>query len=394
MNIPKIILHLAFCLPLIACGEDLTEQPDAPGNGGTTVDRSSTTGIDRFGKENIFSRNVILPLNTAMQGFHFDSDGSIWYIQVGTGKNKHLIYWTKGPNADAGTAVKEEKNACMKLAYFGHGTNTALEELGDERYLWAGTFGVCNTSGQYWNEKLVGRVKWVEGATVKADACDEYFYIGRYTDLHPSIDAQNDLLTINYSDPAQPAYRCFAIYRLSEAKEAPVRNIMIGCTDGFESDDPASIRPTNVWVSCRDLTSLTPVARPKFLKNGFGAEGDRYYDWQGYEVHKDRLYYADGQSNYSISGDAKSYDGLSHSYVTVFDFSGNVVEERTQVAIVSDREKLEAMGISCLGYLEAEGLQVHDGKLYLGYTVRGVEMDNPDNKLFHQDIFRFGAAAE
>lgn len=392
MNIPKIFLHLAFCLPLIACGEDLQEQPDAPCSGGTAVDRSPTTGIDQFGEENIFSRNVRLPLNTAMQGFHFDSDGSIWYIQVGTGNNKHLIYWTKGPAADAGTGIKEG-NVSMKLAYFGHGTVTALEEDGADRYLWAGTFGVCNTSGQYWNEKLVGRVKWAEGATVKADACDEYYYIGRYTDMHPSIDAENDLLTINYSDPGQPAYRCFVIYRLSEAKEAPVRNIMIGCTDGFESDDPASIRPTNVWVACRDLTTLTPVARPKFLKSGFGAEGDRYYDWQGYEVHKERLYYTDGQSNYSISGAEKSYDGLSQAYVTVFNFAGEVVEERTQVAIISDREKLRELNITCLGYLEAEGLQVRDGKLYLGYTVRGIEMDNPDNKQFHHAIFRFDAAS-
>lgn len=393
MNIIRSILHLALCLPLIACGENNSEQPEVPGNGGTAADRSPTTGIDLFGEENLFSRNVLLPVNTAMQGFHLDSDGSIWYTQVGTGKNKHLLYWIKGPKADAGTGIKEVKDASMTLAYFGHGTNTALEEVGTERYLWAGTFGVCNTSGQYWNEKLVGRVKYVEGATVKADACDEYYYIGRYTDLHPSIDAANDLLTINYSDPGQPSYRCFVIYRLSEAKEAPVRNILIGCTDGFESDEPASIRPTNVWVACRDLTALTPVARPKFLKTGYGAEGDRYYDWQGYEVHKDRLYYADGQSNYSISGADKSYDGLSYAYVTVFDFAGNVVEERTQVAIVSDREKLRRMGITCLDYLEAEGLLVRDGKLYLGYSIRGVEMDNPDNKMLHHAVFRFDAAA-
>lgn len=390
MNTLKLLFRLTLCLTFATCSNDGAEDfPDTPGSGTEAVDRSSTTGIDRFGPENIHSRNVGLTYNTAMQGFHFDSDGSIWYTQVGTGKNKHLLLWTKGPQADAGTDPKTETTAWMKLAYFGHGTNTALEEVGEERYLWAGTFGVCNTAGQYWNEKLVGRVRYAEGRTVKANECDEYYYIGRYTDLHPSIDAENDLLTINYNDPARPTYRCFVIYRLSEAKEAPIRNILIGCTDGFESDEPTSIRPTNVWVACRDLTALTPVARPKFLKSGYGAEGERYYDWQGYEVYKDRLYYADGQSNYSISGADKSFEGLSHAFLTVFDFAGNVVEERTEVAIVSDREALLSLGISCLGYLEAEGLKVHDGKLYLGYTVRGAEMGNPDNKQHYQDIFRF-----
>lgn len=46
----------------------------------------------------------------------------------------------------------------------------------------------------------MGRVKYVKGATVKTNECNDYYYIGDYTDLHPSIDAENDLLTINYGD--------------------------------------------------------------------------------------------------------------------------------------------------------------------------------------------------
>ena len=69
----------------------------------------------------------------------------------------------------------------MKLTYFGHGTNTALEEDGADRYLWAGAYGVCNAKGQYWNEKLVGRVKYVKGATVKTNECNDYYYIGDYS---------------------------------------------------------------------------------------------------------------------------------------------------------------------------------------------------------------------
>lgn len=70
------ILGLALCT---ACGGD---GDDTPGPGKPEgPDKSSTTGIDRFGAANIFSRNTYLPNNTAMQGFNLDSDGSVWYTQ-------------------------------------------------------------------------------------------------------------------------------------------------------------------------------------------------------------------------------------------------------------------------------------------------------------------------
>ena len=72
-------------------------------------------------------------------------------------------------------------------------------------------------------------------------------------------------------------------------------NVTITCTDGFQTDRPASTNPVSVVVRCHDLTTLTPVARPRFLKTGYGASGATYYDWQGYDVHKNRLYYAEGQ---------------------------------------------------------------------------------------------------
>ena len=67
------ILGLSLCT---ACGGD---GDDTPGPGKPEgPDKSSTTGIDRFGAANIFSRNTYLPNNTAMQGFNLDSDGSVW----------------------------------------------------------------------------------------------------------------------------------------------------------------------------------------------------------------------------------------------------------------------------------------------------------------------------
>ena len=212
----------------------------------------------------------------------------------------------------------------------------------------------------------------------------EYYYIGDYTDLHPSIDAENDLLTINYGDSKNSSYRCFVIYKLSEAKKAPMTNVTITCTDGFQTDRPASTNSVSVVVRCHDLTTLTPVARPRFIKTGYGASGATYYDWQGYDVHKNRLYYTEGQSNYNLFG--SFYSGSSFAYVTVFDFEGNIVEERTQVAVVSDKDKLTQIGVSVFGTLEAEGIKVCKDKLYLGYTARGITADNTKH---YQNIFVF-----
>ena len=363
------ILGLSLCT---ACGGD-GDGGETPGPGKPEgPDKSSTTGIDRFDASNIFSRNTYLPDNTAMQGFNLDSDGSVWYTQL-SNTNQAQLNWVRAqPNKTPD--MQTENKDYMKLTYFGHGTNTALEEDGADRYLWAGAYGVCNAKGQYWNEKLVGRVKYVKGATVKTNECNDYYYIGDYTDLHPSIDAENDLLTINYGDSKNSSYRCFVIYKLSEAKKAPMTNVTITCTDGFQTDRPASTNPVSVVVRCHDLTTLTPVARPRFLKTGYGASGATYYDWQGYDVHKNRLYYTEGQSNYNLFG--SFYSGSSFAYVTVFDFEGNIVEERTQVAVVSDKDKLTQIGVSVFGSLEAEGIKVCKDKLYLGYTARGITADS------------------
>ena len=377
-------------------GEDeLQALGGGDGDGGETPgpgkpegpDKSSTTGIDRFDASNIFSRNTYLPDNTAMQGFNLDSDGSVWYTQL-SNTNQAQLNWVRAqPNKTPD--VQTENKDYMKLTYFGHGTNTALEEDGADRYLWAGAYGVCNAKGQYWNEKLVGRVKYVKGATVKTNECNDYYYIGDYTDLHPSIDAENDLLTINYGDSKNSSYRCFVIYKLSEAKKAPMTNVTITCTDGFQTDRPASTNPVSVVVRCHDLTTLTPVARPRFLKTGYSASGATYYDWQGYDVHKNRLYYAEGQSNYNLFG--SFYSGSSFAYVTVFDFEGNIVEERTQVAVVSDKDKLTQIGVSVFGTLEAEGIKVCKDKLYLGYTARGITADNTKH---YQNIFVFDPSSK
>jgi len=367
MELTKLFI-LAF-LPFlsVSCGGD-SDEPDA---GPTPDDKVSTAGFDKYTEANIFSRNVKLPVNMPMQGFSLDSDGSVWYTLVSNLKRQEMYVSRGMPNK--GTAVSEATTDCMKLTYFGHGTNTAIEEDGNDRYVWAGCYGSANTKGEYWTEKLIGRVKYVKGATVATNECDDYYYIGDFTDMHPSIDAEHDQLTINYGDPDNSLYRCFVVYRLSEAKKAPLNTIEITCTDGFRTGNATSTNKTSVMVRAHDLTSLTPVATPRFMKQGYAAT-NTYYAWQGYDVNGDRLYYAEGEDNYGIGGNI--HTGTSFAYITVFDMKGNVIEKRTQIMAVADKEWTGKMGMSVFGTFESEGVKVRGNKIYLGFGARGITQDD------------------
>lgn len=372
-------------LLLTSCSSDGSNDTPEPDKGKENTE--STTGIDKFSNDNIYSRNTFLRSDYAMQTFSIGSDGSIWYTQSGENndKQRHQLNLVHAqPNK--GTNVMTAQSEVMILEYFGHGTNTDVQEVGNDRYFWLGAYGSANSKGQYWTERLVARVKYEKGKTKKTNEADDYFYIGDYTDMHPAVDSDNDILTINYADPKNSTRRSFVMYKLSDALKAPKKTFPIVCTDGHASNNPLSTNKITVNVSCRDLTTLTPLAKMSFAKQGYGESGAIYYDWQGFDVYKDKLYYFEGQSNYNLNNSNDPNQEFSHAYVTIFDFKGKIVEKRTKVAFVSDRKILKDIGVSEWGALEAEGVKIHKGKMYLGFTARGLTNDNPKH---YQNIFVF-----
>lgn len=371
-------------LLLLSCGKT----PEA-GEQRPVKSYDSTTGIDQPMRESqIICRNIDLYKNTAMQGFHLDSDGNtVWYVQ----NYDQQLSWVKGWR-DASAGVSKQNKEYMLLSYFGHATNTALEEVGDDRYLWVGAYGTPDESTRHWyfNEKVIGRVKFRPGVRVNTDQCDEYYYIGEFTNMHPCIDRENGLLAVNYQDDSEQNKnrRCFVVYKLEEAKTAPVRTIPITCGDAFMSGVAKSRNIIPTTVKCHDLTGLTPVARFSFPKTGYGAGDDpKFYDWQGYAFHKDRLYYLEGQSNQSLSGSL--YSGESFVYLTVFDTQGRLVEKRTRLAVSGDKQAMTDLKLSVFGYMEAEGVQVHGNKLYIGCCTRGYVSTD---LAFYNNIFEFKAS--
>src|SRR5690606_23093856 len=190
----KTPLYLAMlCLmSMTSCSDSDTPAPSD--NGGEGKDTKSTTGITTFdANKNVYSRNTALLADNVMQGFDFDSDGSIWYVQTADGGNKHQVNLVNAPRNSA-TTILTANTEIMRLQYFGHATNTAIEEVGNERYLWIGAYASARADGSYWGDKVIGRVKYQKGKTIKTNECDEYYYIGsKFTELHPSIDRENNL---------------------------------------------------------------------------------------------------------------------------------------------------------------------------------------------------------
>lgn len=374
----KYTLLLALTVVMSSCGDPGDETSGGEVIPGGSSDKVSTAGFDKYTEANIFSRNVKLKVSLPMQGFNLDSDGSVWYTQTdGTTKQNMYISRAK-PNK--GVDPVNATSELMTLTYCGHGTNTAIEEVGSDRYVWVGCFGSANAKGEYWTEKLIGRVKFEKGKTKVTDDFDDYYYIGNQTDMHPSIDSEHDLLTINYGSPGTGNDRCFVVYKLSEAKNAPKIDVEISCTDGFRTGKATSTDKTNIVVRAHDLTSVTPVATPKFSKQGYGASGSIYYSWQGFDVNGDRLYYAEGNDNYGLTG---GFGTSSYAYITVFDMKGKVVEERTQVKAVADADWTSKMGMSVFGTFESEGVKVKGDKIYLGFGGRYI---TDSNATYYQDI--------
>ena len=334
----------------------------------TVKSGESTTGIDApFTSSNIYSMGQYLPANTVIQGFDILKDGTIYYMQIAGNYAHRLTVIAAQPNKSGFETVNSET---MSLDYFGHGTNYAIEETDDGLYIWAGCYASKNTdNGQYWNSQTIARVKFEAGKRVRASECTEQFYMGPFKELHPAIDVENDVLAINYptSHPTEP--RRFRMYRLSEAMALPLSIVTLQSLTygGGAADDPQVTETPKVYV--RDLRKLTPLGEFGIPNQSLAETPDdvSYYAWQGFEVHDGLIYY--------FEGEGKNDGTPSAAYVTIYDFTGDIVERRSPVTAASDLESLASLGITASGYMEAEGIKVRNGKLYLGFASRDSKTD-------------------
>lgn len=338
----------------------------------------STTGLDApFLASNIYSMGQYLTSNTVIQGFDIVDDGTIYYMQIAGNYAHRLSVIPASPNASGFENVYSES---MSLDYFGHGTNYAIEQADDGLYIWTGCYASKNASGQYWNSQTIARVKFEAGKRVTPKECTTQFYMGPFKELHPAIDVANDVLAINYptSHPTEP--RRFRMYRLSEAMALPMSAVTLQSLTygGGAADDPQVTESPKIYA--RDLRKLTPLGEFGIPNQSLAETPDdvSYYAWQGFEVNDGLIYYFEGEGR---------NDGTpSAAYVTIYDFAGNVVERRTAVTAASDLQTLASLGITASGYMEAEGIKVRNGKLYLGFASRD---SKTDGSKYRANVFEY-----
>ncbi|MFD1630420.1 SGNH/GDSL hydrolase family protein [Pseudopedobacter beijingensis] len=313
---------------------------DAPAN----TNQNSTTGIDLpLSSEMIYSKNVQLADNVVMQGFDIDANNNVFYSHIA---GKYMVKISKGlPNSTP--------ESLMTLRYFGHSTNMAVEKQANDHYVWIGNYGTKYVDGNYWAEQVVSRIKYAPGATYRNHEAVENYYIGPYKHLNPTIDFENNILAISYSSE-RPNKNSFVLYKLDEVKSLAISSVTLQqlTYGGSGGDAEVTVSPT---IPVRDLRQLTPIAAFDVNLTPL--------DWQGFDISNGKLYYYEGKggANNGAPGEA---------YVTIFDFNGQIVERRTQVQAIASVPALQQQGITSTGYMEAEGIKVRNGHLYLGFASR------------------------
>lgn len=320
----------------------------------------STTGITKpLSEEMIFSKKASPRFTTSvMQSFDIDSKSNIYYSQIRT---NHRVYISRGKQSSTYTD-------CMAVWYTGHGSNIAVEEEKDEVYIWINNYGSKNEEGEYWHSQTVARIPYTpEKLDLRPEDCTDNYYLGaNWNGLNPAIDVKNDMLAIY-------ANFTYHIYRLSEAKALPMETIQLAerTYGGGSSGDPEVTEMPIIQV--HNLAKLSPIGVFKVEQT--------WDHWQGFDIADGKIYQFDG-------GGGPNDGTPGNAALTVFDLQGNIVEERTSVAAISDVQRLAALGITVSGYMEAEGVKVHDDILYLGFASRS--SDDDSNR--RSNILRFQPA--
>lgn len=302
--------------------------------------------------EIVYSKGVELERNAVMQCFDVDSKGEIYYVQI-AGSDAHKLHVLRG-------AANAKPEDFMTLRWFGHGTNMAVEERGADRYIWINSNANKLDNNTYSQSQTVSRIKYEAGKTLDKFS-GETFYLPGKRNVHPAIDAASDLLAITASTTG---VRDFYVYRLSEALALPVTEVTLTVTWGGEEGTQKTTETRVVQV--RKLDQLTPVGQFS-VSTGKTAADLGYYDFQGFDCTNGIIYFYEGTGN---NNDGKT---ASVAYVTLLDLKGVQVYPRTKVGAIADMQALTTAGITSTGYMEAEGIKMKNGSLWLGFASKSTK---------------------
>lgn len=329
---------------------------DKPSDGQAVYDFSAVTAP--LNAEMIFTKGYSLRYQSVMQSFALNADGTMYGIQVGTSTNKYLLNVThKAINSDSGKTH-------MQLPFAGHGGNMDVEHSGGKDYIWVGSYGTWNGS-KYTNSQTIARIPFTAGGKLLPSECQEQFYIPGLRNVSPALDIASDRLMVWGLSNGESNTGYFKVYRLSEVMKLPVTEFKLERAVTFGGQDSGypetTVTPT---IRGRKIEGLTPVANIR-LNGGMLGTGAN----QGFAIHGDTIVHFEGIGN----DDNPALP--STSSITVLDLSGKILGHY-DIAALADKTKLNELGITDTGFLEAEGVKIYDDILYLGYATK----HSADNK--------------
>lgn len=303
----------------------------------------------------LFSTAPAGTTTAVQQGFEISPDKSTMYFTQVNSRYKNIVAWTPRKVTDS----KDVAANRMTLYYYSHSNNIHLEQDGGNDYIWLGNWGTRTTESKYTDPQVLSRIKLTKGATLRPEDADDNYYFGTRT-LHASFDVANDRIAI-YSQ--RDGYT-MKIYRLSDVLATPVSNVTLkyeivngGSEAGFTSPDPEYRgKPT---IKAHDCRSLTPLKT--FVYNYTSTCG-----WQTFCLSGDRIYFFLENKQMDPAPNGMHFQ----SVINVLDLDGNVLKSGILQPFADNMDDLLKYGFtdSKAKYMEAEGILVRGGVLYLLYS--------------------------
>ncbi|MBQ9816527.1 MAG: hypothetical protein IJM59_03515 [Proteobacteria bacterium] len=299
----------------------------------------------------------------------------------------------------------------------GHGQNLSVEKTNGKDYLW---FGSCGTKGNngYSNSQTIARVEWNNNSQQSLDPSKitEHYYYSGLKGLEPAIDSKNNRFAFRGSDKAGDHVK---IYRFSDVKKAGKKEVKIEGVGKISAKDLSGVSILNKFTKKKIAVQGMEIengivyavgdrrAKLKTLDNNYKYVSEIYiyiYDYKGNNIagsnyfdlskdeYADKAKYEDKYIYFlGTSTRNKSKQEPKPSTVKCVKADGKCCEGGECKGYFLDNHKLENMlhfeedGFDYRhnGYLEAEGIRVSDGKLYLSVTVEYNKYKN--NKNFGQE---------
>ncbi|MBQ1927307.1 MAG: hypothetical protein II180_14425, partial [Proteobacteria bacterium] len=228
-----------------------------------------------------------------------------------------------------------------------------------------GNYGTRDSNNLYRTSQTISRVKYEDFKTHIPSDIQEHYTIPNLWNFQPALDVPNKRMAV-WGQSKNGKTRHLYIYNLSNAKKLTPKSKQLSfpLTWGAGTSDypeETGVRPT---VKVKDLSELDPVWHYEFTDSSTIYSDDIQ---QGFAIKNGKIYI--------LTGGGNDNDGNSASYanVTIMNFSGASVKKYALPA-VSNMRTLKDLGITSTGYLEAEGIRMIDGCLYIAFT--SIDTDN------------------